>query len=62
MVGEYVLPEGFHVDHYEKVLKKMKDLAKRINPDFDKKPMDKEDVKLPTMSELKKEESKEENF
>lgn len=62
VVGDYVLPEGFHVDHYEKVLKKMKDLAKRINPDFDKKPMAKEDVKMPTMSELKKEESNEESF
>jgi ASC-1-like (ASCH) protein len=25
-VGEYVLPEQFHVDHFEKVMKKAKDL------------------------------------
>jgi len=38
-VGEYILPATFHIDHYEKELKKFEELAKRLNPDFDKKPM-----------------------
>ena len=35
-VTDYVLPEPFHVDHHEKALKKVEELAKKLNPDFGK--------------------------
>ena len=53
-IADYVLPEGFHVDHYEKVLKKMEDMARRLNPegakrmDDEKNKLKKADVKMPT--------------
>ena len=48
-VGDYVLPEPFHIDHHDKAMKKVEDLAKRLNPDFGKQPMKKEEIKMPSM-------------
>lgn len=69
-IADYVLPEAFHVDHYEKVLKKMEDMARRLNPegakrmDQEKNKLKKEDVKMPTsnlMEKMEEQENKEES-
>ena len=55
---EIVLPEAYHVDHFEKAMKKVKDLAKQLNPNAAAAPGE---VKMPTLKvqdDIKKEEQK----
>ena len=42
-IGEYVLPECFHQDHYEKILKKIKDHEELLRGDK----FDKNEVQMP---------------
>lgn len=44
---EIALPEAYHVDHFEKAMKKVKDLAEKMNPN---KTQPVGEVKMPTMS------------
>ena len=53
-VPEMPLPAAYHLDHHEKEIERLKQMAKLMNPDFN--PMDelnnkeftKEDVQMPT--------------
>lgn len=53
IVPDYVLPEGYHIDHYEKVQKKIKDKMENLRkqmglPDEQEAPKEKKDVVMPT--------------
>ena len=53
IVPDYVLPEGYHIDHYKKAQKQMKDKMENMRkqmgiPDQKEAPKDKKDVVMPT--------------
>ena len=48
-IPEIALPEAYHVDHFEKAKKKMKEMAQQMNPNANATQQPPGEVKMPTM-------------